>query len=379
MMKVLHIITSLDQGGAEAVLYRLASAKRDGLVHIIVSLKGNGFYGDRLKSAGVELYCCDFGGIPPVLGIFEFIRLVRFIRRTSPDIVQTWLYHADLMGGLAARIAGCRSVVWGVRSSSLSPKLASFATRKIAWLCARISGVVPKAIATCSEEAAIEHKRMGYDANKFHVIPNGYDLDSFSSDAGKRELQRSQWGVPVTEALFGCVARWDPYKDHANLFKALGILLLKGKKIRCVLVGSGMDSSNATLTELIGKYNLGQTIILAGPQNDVPSIMNGLDFHVLPSVSEGFPNVVAEAMACGTPCVVTDVGDAGFVVGDTGWIVPAESPELLASAIEEALVEFRSGSIEIRRVRARQRIVNNFGLDQMTQSYACMWTNVVSK
>lgn len=377
-LKVLHIITCLDQGGAEAVLSRLVAVKKEGVEYSVVSLKGRGFYSAALEASGVTQHYFHFARFFQFASFFEFFRLVRLIARLSPDVVQTWLYHADLIGGLAARFAGSKRVVWGIRTADLSPALNSRFTLIVAWLCARLSGVVPASIATCSVAAANAHINMGYESAKFQVIPNGFDLTLYKPDLVARQLRRQQWGVADGELLFGCVARWDVYKDHPNLLQALSIAAARGLKFRCVLVGGGLIDSNTALTGLLSKYNLKNLVVLAGPRADIPAVMSAIDFHVLPSRSEAFPNVVAEAMACGTPCVVTDVGDAALIVGDTGWVVPPENPDLLAQAIEEAGKSFKSDGDESRRIGVRNRVVNNFSLEKMTQSYVNLWQSLAS-
>ena len=359
------------------MLCRLVAARKEGVEYSVISLKGEGFYGKVLEANGLMPHYFQFARFFQVASFFEFIRLVRLISSLSPDVVQTWLYHADLIGGLAARLAGCRRVIWGIRSCNLSPELISRFTLVVAWICARLSGFVPTAIACCSVEAAKEHKAMGYSGKKFHVIPNGYDLSLFSPDPTRRQQLRQEWGVTGDEIMLGCVARWDPYKDHPNLLHALSIAASAGTSFRCVLVGGGMITSNVALSDLLAKYNLSGSVILAGSRSDVPSIMNAVDLHVLPSVSEAFPNVVAEAMACGVPCIVTDVGDAALIVGDTGWVVPPKKPELLAKAIEAAASGFRMPEFALRQLAARKRIVDNFSLEKMTEAYLNLWRSLL--
>ncbi len=361
------------------MLCRLVAARKEGVEYSVISLKGEGFYGEMLRANGLVPYSFEFRRFFQLASFFEFVRLVRLIASLSPDVVQTWLYHADLIGGLAAKLAGCRRVVWGIRTSNLSSALNSRFTLMVAWLCARLSGILPVAIATCSIEAAKEHKKMGYAPAKFHVIPNGFDLKAYAPDMAKRRQLRQEWGVAQDEVLFGCVARWDPYKDHPNLLQALSELAARGVPVRCVLVGGGLTSKNRALSALLSKYNLSGFVVLAGPRSDIPAVMNALDFHLLPSASEAFPNVVAEAMACGTPCVVTNVGDAAVIVGDTGWVVPPKDPVLLARAIEEAKDGFGGENDAKRRIDARQRIEDNFGLEKMTRAYIHLWQSVLLK
>lgn len=361
------------------MLCRLVAARVEGVEYSVISLKGDGFYGATLRASGIAPHCFQFKRFFQLASFFEFVRLVRLIASLSPDVVQTWLYHADLIGGLAARLAGCRRIVWGIRTANLSPALNSRFTLIVAWLCARLSGFLPVAIATCSVEAAKEHKKMGYDPTKFYVIPNGFDLRAYAPDTAKREQLRKEWGIAPNELLFGCVARWDPYKDHPNLLQALSAVAGSGGAVRCVLVGGGLSTRNAGLMGLLAQYNLESSVVLAGPRSDIPSVMNALDFHLLPSASEAFPNVVAEAMACGTPCVVTNVGDAAVIVGDTGWVVPPKNPVLLARAIEEARDGFGGENDAKRRIDARQRIEDNFSLEKMAQDYLHLWQSVALK
>jgi len=376
-LKILHIITSLDQGGAEAVLCRLVAARKEGVAYSVISLKGEGFYGKVLEANGITPHYFQFARFFQLASFFEFIRLVRLISSLSPDVVQTWLYHADLIGGVAARLAGCRRVVWGIRTADLSPALISRFTLVVAWFCARLSGVVPVAIATCSVEAARKHKAMGYRAAKFTVIPNGYDLTLYAPDKARGQQLRQEWGVAEGEILFGFVARWNPYKDHPNLVQALSLAAAAGAQVRCVLVGGGMSSDNLELTGLLARYNLNRTVILAGSRGDIVSVMNALDVHVLPSASEAFPNVVAEAMACGVPCIVTDVGDAALIVGDTGWVVPSKNPEQLAKAIEAAAAVVKLPEFALRQLAARKRIADNFSLEKMIDAYVHLWRSLM--
>jgi len=353
------------------VLYRLIAASPTDIEHVVVSLMGEGHFGPRLRERGIRVYALD----QPRgrLSLKSMLELRRLIARTQPDIVQTWMYHADLVGGLIARWAGVRSVVWGIRNFSLDPNRATVSARTTARLCAILSRLVPSRIVCCSEEAARAHQRIGYQERKFTVIPNGYDLSRFAPDADARSRLRLEWGIRVNEPLLGMVARWDPLKDHANLLEALGILIKQGTGFKCVLIGTGMTGANIHLRELLSRQGLHHTVRLAGPRDDVPAVMNALDLHVLSSAGEAFPNVVAEAMACGTPCVVTDVGDSAHIVGSTGWVVPPRDSCALALGITDALNTLASIGRASLGARCRARIEDQFSLDKMLGEYRSLW------
>jgi glycosyltransferase involved in cell wall biosynthesis len=191
MMDVTHIITGLNDGGAEAVLYRLCT--HDGAHrHTVISLMDEGKYGPLLRAAGVEVLCLDMprGHLRPR----ALWRLWHWLRTQRPDVVQTWMYHADLLGGVVARLAGIRAVVWGIHHTTLEPGESSRATRLIARLLARLSRRVPRRIVACAGRGVQVHGALGYDTARMRVVPNGYDLARFAPDPGSRARLRAALG-----------------------------------------------------------------------------------------------------------------------------------------------------------------------------------------
>lgn len=378
-LRVLHVITGLGQGGAESVLMRLATCPGQDADHEVVSLTSQGLYGPRLRAAGVTVHA--LGMRRGRFSLRGFLALYRLIGTARPDVVQTWMYHADLVGGVAARLAGVKALAWGIRNSGAHLQRSSASARWVLRLCAALSGRLPAAIVCCAEDAAARHRAAGYRGDRMVVVPNGYDLARYAPDPQARARQRARWQVPPNTLLVGCVARWDPLKDHANLLQALALLRDRDGYacLRCVLVGQGMDAANTALVAAIDRLALADRIILAGPGDDIPAVMNALDVHVLPSRAEAFPNVVAEAMACGTPCVVTDVGDAARIVGGTGWVVPAARPGDLAQAMGAALAAVAERGRAGAGAAGRLRIQAEFGLDRMVQAYACIWRRLAQE
>jgi len=377
-MHILHIINGLNNGGAEAVLYRLTTADKE-ITHQVISLMDLGVYGERLTKADVPVHTLNMPrGRVTIKGVLNLYRIIRSI---SPDVVQTWLYHADLVGGVVARIAGNRAVIWSIRASYLAEGKTSRTTLLVRWMCARISSVIPRRIVFNSNSGVHVHVALGYDSKKIGVIPNGYDTNQIQPDENTRSVLRNSWGIQPNQVLFGMVGRWDPQKDHANLIAALS--QLDSRKVqdwRCVLVGPEMSNVNAALVALIDQRNLHDRFLLLGPSSVIPAVMNAIDLHVLSSAyGEAFPNVVAEAMACGTPCVVTDVGDAGLIVGLTGWVVPHSDSVALARAVQEATVEMTNiAKWEKRKALCRLRICEKFSLERMLISYRKIWLEAVN-
>ncbi len=376
-MQVLHIITDFNDGGAQAVLYRFITADKDN-EHQVISLMNIGWYGDRTMETGIQVHAINWrnGQVTPN-GCFKLWKLIRQI---DPDVIQTWMYHSDFIGSLASRCAGKKAIVWGIHNSNLDPAQTAFTTRLTARACAILSGVLPQQIISCSEEGIKVHADLGYQRQKMVVVPNGYDVSEFSPQPDLRRELRAQWQISPATTLFGMVARWDPQKDHANLIGALAHL--KHQSLppwHCVLIGSNLSADNQTLVSLIEQYGVSDCVSLLGIRSDIPAVMNALDLHILSSsYGEAFPNVVSEAMACGTSCVVTDVGDAGLIVGDTGWVVPPNDPVQLANAMIEAVKERANSTGWVdRQGLCRSRIQSNFNLQIMIEKYTDVWKSSI--
>jgi glycosyltransferase involved in cell wall biosynthesis len=379
MMKVLHVITGLGNGGAEGALFRLCQgAEREGVEAEVVSLTGRDVYAERLEAIGIRVTHLGMKGAASLPG--AILRLVRLIRSRRPDVVQTWMYHADLAGGLAARLAGVRAIAWSIRHSNLDAAHNQRMTLLVARICAALSRWIPRRIVSCSYKASEVHVAHGYDEAKFVFVPNGFDCGLLRRDDRLREDGRAAFAVTGDAPVLGMVARFDPQKDHRNLFRALGRLRDAGREFTFLLVGPGITAENAALVALIDAHGLGGVVRMLGPQANIPRLMNTLDVHILSSLGEAFPNVVAEAMACGTPCVATDAGDARRIMDGHGWVAPIGDDVALAAAMAQAMDE-RSADAErweSRRVAARAHIVATYSLESMTRGFSDTWRQVLS-
>lgn len=374
--KVLHIITGLGDGGAESVLTRLC-LHSDNCQHSVISLMDEGKYGPALRRGGIEVYCLNMNRAR--FSIFNFLKLVRLVRDSDPDVVQTWMYHADLLGGIAARVAGVKKIFWGIRHSSLDKDKAKRTTIYIARTCAVLSRWLPTKIICCANKSLAVHADLGYDPNKLMVIPNGYDLSKLTDDPKGGRRVRDELGVGPAEFLIGKVGRYDPFKDHGNLLNALVLVKEAGVIFRCLLVGKGLDTGNQSLIALINSLDLSNEIVLAGQRNDIPAVMNALNLHVLASSSEGFPNVLAEAMACGTSCVTTRVGDALDIIGDWDLTCPPCSPDSLAELIKKMYWRSRNQPENWARqkLNGALRIQDRFSIRSMVTAYENCWFDSV--
>ena len=371
-MKVVHIITSLGDGGAEHTLYKICKYDTKDK-HIVISLKGPEKYYSLLKKLGIKVYCINI----KFYSIHKFFSLIRLLRNLKPDILQTWLVHSDFIGGIAARIAGIKNIVWNVRYSNFQFGKAKLTTIFIIKILARLSFIIPKLIIVVSKKAKKIYEAEGYKKEILKFIPNGYDLSILKVSKLNKINFRKKIKLKKKLPLIGNVARYDPKKDHLNLLKALSIIRSKNINFFCVLVGSNIDKKNVNLISEIRRLQLSKNVKLLGQNNNIFEVMNGLDVYIQSSsYGEGFPNVVAESMACGTPCVVTDVGDASLIVGKNGWVVPPNNAFKLAASIEKSLYEVGTKRWNKRSNQARLRIKENFSIDKMLKSYNELWIKV---
>ena len=374
-MKIVHIITSLDDGGAEHTLYKICKYDKFNK-HIVISLKGTGKYFYLLNEIGVKVYCLNL----KFYAIYQFLSFIKLLRFLKPEVVQTWLVHADLIGGLAARLVGIKNVVWNIRYSNFNIRKAKIETVLLVNILVKLSFFVPKLIIINSKKAKKFYEAKGYDKKKLVLIQNGYDLSILKPNKFQKKTFKKKLKIEKTIPVIGNVARFDPKKDHSNLLNALSLIRSKNIDFFCVLVGSNINKKNISLISEIKRLKLSNNVKLLGQNDNISHVMNGLDIFVQSSsYGEGFPNVVAESMACGAPCIVTDVGDAGFIVGNTGWVVPPNNSIKLAKAIEKALNELGTNNWNKRHRKARLRIKENFNINKMLQSYNKVWSRAQSK
>lgn len=375
-MRITHVITGLCTGGAETMLCKLLAQRVDERDRVdVVSLTDVGAVGARIRELGIEVTALGMRrGFPDPRALW---RLTRRLRRDRPDLVQTWMYHADLLGGLAARLAGCVPVVWGIRQSDLHPVHSRRTTIWTARACARLSRRIPDRIVSCSEAARAVHEDLGYEPGRIEVIPNGFDTMTFRPDAAARAWVRADLGIGDDTALVGMAARFDPQKDHRNFVRAAGSLRRAVGRVAFVLCGAGIDPSNQSLRDWIHEEGIEDCCHLLGERSDMPQLLAALDVAVLCSAyGEGFPNVVGEAMACGVPCVCTDVGDAAAIVGATGAVVPPGDADALAAAVRR-LLEEDGAQHAARGAEARRVIVEGYAIARVARRYRSLYEEVL--
>lgn len=364
-MNVLHIITDLDVGGAEVMLATLIGHTPE-LSHSVVSLTTAGPVAADLERHGVRVEAAGMRRRPT--DALRLPALRRRIRSGRPDVVHTWMIHANILAGsLARRVA---PVIWGLHHTALDPTSTPRATIALDRWSARLSSRVPTRIVSCSRAALASHREAGYAADRIVHIPNGVDADRFVPDPGARAGIRAELGVPDDVPLIGMVARWDAQKDHANFVAAATATSEALPDAHFVLAGHDVDPTNRELDELVRRF--GGRFRLLGERTDTPAVLAALDLAVLSSAyGEAAPMVLLEALACGVPCVATDLGDCADIVGSNGIVVAPRDPRALAAAMATVIAgrdRYASG--------AREHVVGRFSVGATAAAYTDLYRQV---
>ena len=373
-MKILFLIRSLDAGGAERQLIELVGhLDKSRFQSTVVTFYNGGLLLKKLeKNPDVSLISLGKGGRWELIRFFN--RLMSIIRIEQPDVIHGYLDVANLFSLLAGKLSGIK-VVWGMRASNLDLRQYDWTYRFLYRLSAMLS-FLPDAIICNSRAGKAYHLSQGYHPKRMEVVSNGIDTQWFHPDPESGQKKRREWGVTDDQILIGQVGRLDPMKNIEDFLNTSALLSHKNSKLRFVHVGDGPASYRQDLIKLCAELGLDGRFTWAGVQSDMIAVYSAFDVLVLSSSTEGFPNVVGEAMACGTPCVVTDVGDAAWIVGDTGVVVPPKNEQKLFDGLEQLM----GLTIEARRglgMRARQRIETLFSVQTLAERSGQIFLDVL--
>jgi len=354
------------------MLTRLATGSdRDRFASLVVSMTTGGTMERILTGAGIEV---ETLGMPRgLLDPRGIVRLLRILRKWRPHLLQTWLYHADLLG-LGARLLGhAPHLLWNVRCTE---SVGSAVLRRVlSSYSALPDGVVVNSFAG----QQFHQQRLGYRPRRWDYIPNGFDTRELRPDEEARRRLRSELGISETATVIGMVARHHPMKDHANFLAAAARLAERCADVVFVLAGSGITPDNRPIAAAIDGHGLTRHMRLLGEHTDISAVYPAFDIATLSSAfGEGCPNALGEAMACGVPCVATDSGDSARLLGDTGFVVPPRDPAALSAAWER-FAELPSDERLGYGRRARERIVRDYAIDVIIRRYEGLYEGIVAR
>ena len=376
-IKILHVINDLSIGGTEIMLYKLlARTDRKRFEPVVLSLDGISPLGAQIEALGIPVE--SLGAKPALANSRSWLRLIRAVRRQSPQLIEGWMYHGNLAAQIGALFARAPiKVVWNIRQSLASLHGEKPATARAIKLGARLSNW-PALILNNSQKSVAQHAALGFPADKTVVIPNGFDTDTFVPSDEARASVRAELGVPEDTVLVGRIGRYHHTKDYANFLQASALLLRDYPDTQFLVAGKNVDWNNDELRQQVQEFGLVERIHLLGQRLDVPRLTAALDVAVSSSHAEGFPNVVGEAMACGVPCVVTDVGDSGWLVADSGRIVASRDCVALAAGCRELIA---MGAEQRKRLGlvARARIVTHYSIASVVELYESLYRHILER
>jgi glycosyltransferase involved in cell wall biosynthesis len=335
LVRVLFLIRSLDRGGAERQLVALVRGldKKRFAVTVVSFYSGGSLRAELTGLEGVELRSLEKLGRWDVTAFFP--RLWRVVREVRPDVVHGYMGVANELALLAGKPVGAR-VVWGLRASNFRPVRDIWMDRTLLRLGSKLSRFADLIIVN-SMAGREYYEGRGYEGARMTVIRNGIDTEHFCPDVESGRRARDSWGIGAKEQLVGLVGRLDAIKDHPTFLRAAALCREHGHRVLFVCVGGGPPGYLVRMQALAAELGISDVIRWAGERSDMPGVYNALDVSVSSSTSEGFPNIVGEAMACGVPCVVTDVGDSAVIVGNPDQVVPPRNSAALAQALMRIL------------------------------------------
>lgn len=371
-MRVVHLISGLMVGGAEMMLLKLLSGMDQSQYRsVVISLTDRGTVGPNIEKLGIPLY--SLGMNKRCMNIRPLSTLLTLLKRHRPHVLQTWMYHADLLGLVGGRMIGLPAIVWNVRCSNVE-----HSSRMTSWIikaCARLSHR-PNAVVVNSESGRVFHASLGYRPQRWAVIPNGFDLNRFSPDNAARAAVRAEIGLHSDALLIGLLGRLDPMKGHDTFLRAAEVIASEHPEVHFVLAGRDVVSSKPSLALQLKQNTAKEAIHLLGERSDISKLLAAMDIVTSSSsYGEGFSNVIGEAMACGVPCVVTDVGDSSAIVGDTGIVVPPRDPEALVVGWRKMLKMGHQGRYDLGKA-ARSRMEECYNISVVVKRYEELYSSL---
>ncbi len=361
-MQILHLISGLKSGGAESVLYKLI--KHDKLnSHHVVTFSG-GFYLNQLKKINAKVTLIELN---KYFFFLNLPKIIYIIKKTNPDLIQSWMYHADFITIFLKVFFKDKNFYWNLRNTSPNKKWSKYSTIILSKICAFFSKIVPTKVIACSTAVAKQHLKIGYSRKKIKVIFNGFDATQFKKNLSIRKIIRSNLKISSNHFLIGCFARFHPQKDHKSLLTAFNILSKKYKNLKLLLIGDEIEKITDEPEYHIYKKN----IIISKPLKKINDMYNAIDLFVLPSIGyEGFPNVLAEAMLCEKYCLSTDVGDSRKILNKYGKIFKKNKPKDLKNKIKDFYIRKK-----LLNKSGRRYIQKNFLINKMVKRYNLVWNS----
>lgn len=366
-MKIIHIITNLERGGAELMLAQLLRrTDSNQYKQMILCLGKDSVLAGSLRANGISVCCLAISSFIDVL--LKIPTIVRTFKGFAPDLVMSWLYHSDVVASFMRLVFPDVKLAWNIRCSrqKLSQvSLGSYVSMRVLPFLSKC----PDLVIYNSFESFLAHESIGLRPSTHRILPNGFDLERWRKvTTPRRKQSRAMFGISSEVYLIGLVARVHKIKNHECFVRSAKLLVERNPRFKFILAGIGADGDNRWLCELLEKYEMRSHFFLAGEQENTELVYWALDVLVLTSHSEGFPNVLGEGMACGIPCVSTDVGEASNIIGSTGLVVPLNDHLAIANAVEQLCIATPTSKLR-RSINAHRRVAEKYDMAVVAEQY----------
>jgi len=379
-MKIIHIISSLEKGGAEGNLYRLCQFQKKKYKNkidiTIITLIKNGYYEIELKKKNIKIFTL---GLNKKIKFFYFLKKIfilrKFIKSQNPDIIQSWMYHSNFIT-LFIHQKFYNRIFWNIRHSKLNIKISKKITIFISLICGLFSKIVPSKIIYCSEESINFHENHHFYAkNKTRLIDNGYCEKNYYPSKPLRLNFRKKNKLKKTDIILGFAGRYAKQKNISSLLFAFSKIVKNYNNIYLFMAGKDINSSNQELNKIAFDLKIKNKVIFLDEQKNLLEFYNGIDLLILTSLSESFPNVVAEAMLCSTPVLSSDVGCSKKIIEDSGFLVNGNDHQSIVKSLNESLYVFKNKKIRWKFIKknCRLKIKNKYSIKNMSNAYLENW------
>ena len=373
-MRIVHIITSMNKGGAETTLFKIlkfskqSNSKEE---HVVISFSKLNYFEDQIKKLNVPFFKIDFK-LKFIFFIY-FLKLFKIIKKTNPDVIQCWMYHPCFLGGLAAKFLNIKNIIWNIRHSNYKFNKTKLSTIIVIRICSLLSRIVPNKIIYCSNSSYEFHSKNGYYSKNKNIIYNGYDSEYFSK---KQNLKLYSYQNNVVK--FGFIGRYSPQKNLFMYLDAINNFVKKypsNSNFKVLMYGKNVDNKNKELLEKINQYNLSKFVELKGYKEDVREALQNIDYLGLSSsYGESFPNVLAEAMLSGIPCFATDLGESKNIISEYGKVVSINDSQEFSKAMNEYYNIYQKVNIYYKLSNScRKHIKDNYSIESMVRKYQNLW------
>ena len=380
-MRIIHIINSLKKGGAEGNLYRLCKYQKkkykNKIKITIITLIDKGYYEPDLKKLGINVVSLKINKQKKIFFLIKkLIKFRKIFNNKKPDVIQSWMYHSNFLT-LLLPMKYYNIIYWNIRHSELNTKISKKMTITISLICGLLSKIIPKKIIYCSERSQFFHEKFHfYSKGKSSLIENGFNFKTYYPSKKLRINFRKKVNINKDDIILGYAGRYARQKNIPSMLLAFSKIAKINNNIYLYMVGRDITKKNDELSNLINELDIKKKVFFLPEQKNLVQFYNGIDFLLLASHSESFPNVIAESMLCSTPVFSSNAGCAKQIINNFGFLITKNDAETIFYGLKKSILLLKKNTKKwnILKFKARTQIKKNFSIQKMADKYLTTWT-----